>query len=198
MNAEFVKIRTESRQEWPEQGDWTYEDWLRLPDDGFRYEVLDGELYISPPPTISHQNSVTSLTASMRMYAVDHDLGLVLTSPVGVRLPAQEVPVQPDIVFVSKERRDIVGEEYIEGVPDLVVEVLSPSNWLYDRGKKQEAYRQAGVREYWIVDYRAKTVEVLVLEESAYVLIDKFGEGDVARSAVLTGFEVAVEDVFAR
>lgn len=198
MNAEFVKARTQSRQEWPEQGEWTYEDWLRLPDDGFRYEVLDGELYMSPPPTISHQNAATLLAARMRTYADDHDLGLVLTSPVGVRLPDQEVPLQPDILFVSKERSDIVGQDYIEGTPDLIVEVLSPSNWLYDRGKKQEAYRQAGVREYWIVDYRAKTVEVLVLEESAYVLIDKFGEGDVARSAVLTDFEVAVGDVFAR
>jgi Uma2 family endonuclease len=127
---------------------------------------------------------------------MDNNLGLVLASPVGVRLPEQDVPVQPDILFVSQERKHIVGDDYIKGAPDLVVEVLSPSNWLYDRGKKQEVYRKAGVKEYWIVDYRAQTIEVLVLEEAVYVLQDQFASGDFARSAVLPGFEVAVDDVF--
>ncbi|HKZ87130.1 MAG TPA: Uma2 family endonuclease [Anaerolineae bacterium] len=186
-----------TRQWPPEQGQWTYEDWLRLPDDGFRYEVLNGVLHMTPPPTILHQNTVTYLSARMRSYADSHDLGLVLASPVGVRLPGQPVPVQPDILFIRKERRDLIGEDTIEGAPDLVVEVLSPSNWPYDRGETFEAYRKGGVPEYWIVDYRARTIEVLVLEGTTYVLIGKFGPGQAARSTVLAGFEVAVDDVFA-
>ncbi len=88
----------------------------------------------------------------MRHYAEKHDLGLVLTSPVAVRLPNQEVPVQSDILFVAKSRLDIVGENNIEAEPDLVVEILSPSNWKYDRGRKQEIYMPAGEKEYWSVD----------------------------------------------
>lgn len=198
MTAPAVAPSLQPTREWPpEQGRWTYEDWLRLPNDGFRYEVLHGVLFMAPPPAIPHQDAVTILTARMRNHADSRSLGRVLTSPVGVRLPGQPVPVQPDVLFVAKERRDIIGTDYVEGAPDLVVEVLSPSNWPYDRGEKFVAYRQAGVREYWIVDYRARTIEVLVLEKTEYVLTGKVGPGDVARSTVLTGFEIAVNDVFA-
>jgi Uma2 family endonuclease len=185
----------QTRPRWPDQGEWTYEDWLALPDDGFRYEVLDGELYPYPLLTIPHQNAVTHLVAWMCLYAVGCDLGRVLSS-VGVRLPEQSVPVQPDIVFVSKAQADIIEHDYIEGAPDLVVEILSPSNWMYDRGKKQEAYRLAGVKEYWIGDYRAKTIDVLVLDKEAYVLVNQYQVGDVAQSVVLSGFTIAVANIF--
>ncbi len=192
-----VPVSPPSERVWPpEQGDWTYEDWLRLPNDGRRYEVLNGELYMTPPPTTTHQNVVTELSMQMRSFAKQADLGIVLVSPVGVRLPNQPVPVQPDVVFVRAERRDIIGEDYVEGVPDLVVEVLSPSNWLYDRREKMQAYEQAGVPEYWIVDYRARTVEVRALEAKTYTLLDEFGSGDVARSTVVSGFEIRVDDLF--
>ena len=185
------------KQAWPpEQGEWTYEDWLRLPDDGFRYEVLNGELHMTPPPTIGHQNAVTKLTTRMYDFARQAGMGIVLVSPVGVRLPGQPVPVQPDIVFVRADRRDIMGEDYVEGAPDLVVEVLSPSNWLYDRREKLLAYQQARVPEYWIVDYRARTIEVRVLEGGRYTLLEEFRSGEAARSQVLAGFEIAVDDLF--
>lgn len=180
----------------PEQGEWTYEDWLRLPDDGSRYEVLNGKLHKTPPPTIGHQNAVTKLTTRMHDFARQAGMGIVLVSLVGVRLPGQPVPVQPDIVFVRADRRDIMGEDYVEGAPDLVVEVLSPSNWLYDRREKLLAYQQARVPEYWIVDYRARTIEVRVLEGGRYTLLEEFRSGEAARSQVLTGFEIAVDDLF--
>ena len=186
-----------SERVWPpEQGEWTYEDWLRLPNDGRRYEVLNGELYMTPPPSIGHQIAVTKLSVRMHSWVEQKGLGIVLVSPVSVRLPKQPVPVQPDVVFVRAERRDIIGEDYVEGVPDLVVEVLSPSNWLYDRREKMQAYEQAGVPEYWIVDYRARTVEVRALEAKTYTLLDEFGIGDVARSTVVSGFEISVDDLF--
>lgn len=83
-------------------------------------------------------------------------------------------------------------------MPDLVVEVLSPSNWVYDRSHKQEAYLQAGVKEYWIVDYRARTVDVLVLEDDEYVQRGQYGEGSKVASEALTGFSIAVSEIFAR
>lgn len=197
MATKTIRPPESPTREWPPpQGEWTYEDWLQLPNDGMRYEVLYGVLYMSPSPSVAHQDAVSELIMLMRQYAKSNNLGLVLTSPIGVRLPEQSVPVQPDIIFVSKDRLDVVAEDYIEGAPDLIVEVLSPSNWHYDRGVKQEAYRQAGVREYWIVDYRAKTIEVLTLKAGIYTLLSKAGAGEKARSEVLAGFEVAAERLF--
>ena len=183
---------------WPEQGQWTYSDWLRLPNEGFRYEIIDGELFVSPSPTVDHQNAASELVAAMRTYARRKKLGLVLTAPIGVQLPNQEAVVQPDVLFVARERLSIVHDDLIAGAPDLVVEVLSPSNWVYDRGRKQKTYQQAGVREYWIVDYRARTVDVLVLEGREYVQRGQYSEGDTAPSEALPGFAIPVADIFAR
>ncbi len=193
-----INRRREETAPWPDQGQWTFDDWLNLPDDGFRYEVIDGELFMSPPPTIEHQNAVSSLLANMRNYARQGNLGIVLTAPVGVRLQEWEVTVQPDILFVAKEREHIIKDDYIEGAPDLVIEVLSPSNWMIDRGRKQVTYRRAGVREYWLVDYRARSVDVLVLEDSEYVQRGHYEDGDITPSETLKGFSIAVSEIFAR
>ncbi len=180
---------------WPSAGRWTYEDWLRLPDDGFRYEVLNGELHMVPPPNIRHQRLSFRLAVKMANYVSSHQLGEVLEAPCGVRLPGQPVPVQPDILFIRAERLHILGREYVEGAPDLVVEVLSPHNWLYDRREKFMAYQEAGVAEYWIVDPRAATIEIFVLEEGLFTLLGQFGRGETARSRVLAGFEVSIGDI---
>jgi Uma2 family endonuclease len=185
-----------STSEYPEQGKWTYDDWVRLPDDGTRYEVIDGELYMTPPPSVSHQFTIAHLLVAMSNFVFDHQLGVVFPSPLGVRLPTQSVPLEPDIVYISSAHKSIIGKEYIEGVPDLVVEVLSPGNWMYDRHEKYQLYQTARVPEYWIVDYRAKTVEVFVLEQSEFTLIGKWGVSEAASSRVLNGFQVAVVDIF--
>jgi Uma2 family endonuclease len=179
----------------PEQGHWTYSDWLGLPDDGFSYEVLNGILHISPPPSTHHQRVSLRLAARMLLHAEKNDLGEVLEAPVGVRLPTQPVPLQPDLLFILKERKSIIGKEYVEGAPDLIVEILSPSNWPLDRREKFQAYRDAGVSEYWIVDPRARLIEVFTLEDSGYALLSQCRTGDTARSAVLRGFEIAVNDL---
>lgn len=192
-----LKPRPKVKSEWPQQGEWTYEDWLRLPSDGHRYEILNGELYMTPPPTVRHQLASSNLSSALNSFVQQRNLGRVLYAPCGVDLPTQPVPVQPDIFFISHERREIIGEDYIEGAPDLVVEILSPSNWLYDRREKFQAYQKAGVPEYWIVDYRAHTIEIFFLEEGVYVLLGQYGSGEFAHSRVLEGFEVAVDEVFA-
>jgi Uma2 family endonuclease len=171
---------------------------MRLPDDDFRYEIIEGELYVSPSPSTGHQIAVSSLQAEMHHHARRHKLGTVLTSPIGVLLPGRRTTVQPDVLFIGRERSEIIKDDVIDGAPDLVVEVLSPSNWIYDRSHKQAAYQRAGVREYWIVDYRTQTIDVLVLDEGEYVQRGHYAEGDVAISEVLSGFSVSVVDVFAR
>ena len=191
-------VKQSTTTAWPEQGQWTYDDWLRLPTDTFRYEIIEGELFVSPSPGTNHQIAVSSLLAAMHYHARHNNLGLVLTSPISVRLPLRDSIVQPDILFVRRERIAIVKDDVIDGAPDLVVEILSPSNWVYDRSHKQEAYLQAGVREYRIVDYRARTVDVLVLEDDEYVQRGQYGDGSMVASETLTGFSIAVAEIFAR
>ena len=182
---------------WPELGLWTYEDWLQLPDDGTRYEVIDGELYMSPAPAIPHQGSSTNLFTPMSVHVKQNNLGRIYAAPVGVLLPGYPVPFQPDIVFISKAHEGIIGRQYIEGVPDLIVAILSPSNWAYDRDDKFKVYRDAGVPELWLVDYRKKTVEVFVWDEGEYVLQKGVLKlGDTAESKVLGGFAVPVAEIF--
>ena len=182
---------------WPEQGQWTYEDWERLPDDGLRYEVIDGVLHMSPPPNSAHQDVSSRLSYALMHHVYTQNLGYVYAAPRGVLLPGQPVPVQPDLLFVRAELRSIVGPQNVEGIPDLVVEILSPGNWSYDRKEKFLLYQEAGVPEYWIVDPRLKTVEVFLLDDGEYVLTGEWGMGDVATSNVIAGFQVRVADVFA-
>src|SRR5436305_5007458 len=160
----------------PAQGEWTYEDYLRLPDDGRRYEVLKGVLYMPPAPGPLHQDAVLNLGALARSYLRSNPVGKVYIAPLDVILPGGlATPVQPDFVYLSNERRGLVGERAIEGAPDLVAEVLSPSNSVEDRRTKFEIYAAAGEREYWNLDPRVQTVEVFTLENDAYTRLGKFG-----------------------
>ncbi len=178
------------------QGTWTYQDWLHFPDDGWKYEVIDGELYMSPPPGTGHQRSSIELAARMYLYAKDNDLGQVLEAPCAVLLPTQPVPLEPDIFFIRKEQLHIIKENQVEGVPDLIIEILSPSNFQYDRTKKFEIYQEAGVPEYWLVDYRAKTVEVFDLTNEVYVPAGTYGLGDTLTATQLPDFTISVERIF--
>jgi Uma2 family endonuclease len=180
----------------PRQGEWTYEHWLNFPEDGWKYEIIDGVLHMSPPPAIAHQDSSGELFTAMRIYAKENDLGKVLTAPCGVRIPGQPVPLEPDILFVKKERLDIIGKQYVEGTPDLIVEILSPSNASYDRETKFKVYQDAGVPEYWLVDYEVRTVEVFTLVESVYTLLGRYAGDDVVSSAQLADFKITVNSLF--
>jgi Uma2 family endonuclease len=192
-STEELTIPTENY--WPPQGKWTYEDYRRLPDDGWIYEVIEGELHMSPPPIPIHQENSGNLYVAFHNYAKKHDAGKVYDAPIEVILADWANPVQPDILFITKERLHIVKRGRIEGAPDIIVEVLSPSNWLTDRREKFTIYAKAGVREYWIVNPGARTIELFVLREDRYALIGKYGVGEMVHSEVLPGFEVKVEDI---
>lgn len=151
---------------------------------------------MTPPPAINHQRSSSQLFVAMFKHIADYKLGEVLPAPCGVRLPNQPVPVEPDIIFVKKDRLDIIGANYVEGAPDLLVEILSPSNANYDRETKFELYEKAGVSEYWLVDYQAKTVEVFTLVEGDYALAGKYTVGDTLVSGQIEGFKIAAEAIF--
>lgn len=183
---------------WPVQGTWTYEDYLRLPEDGNRYEVIRGHLFVTPPPIYDHQFVLWSLGQTLGRFVHEHRLGIVLTAPFAVRLPARiGNPVEPDLVFLRTEQRPRSGDRFFQGTPDLVLEVLSPSTRRRDRTIKLEAYRDAGVPEYWLVDPEDRTVVVQVLgEDRRYDELCRSGEGDTVRSAVLPGLEIRVGEIF--
>jgi len=180
----------------PPQGEWTYEDYLNLPTDGWQYEIIHGRLSMVPASSPIHQSIVGELLTVLKVFLRQHPLGKVFPAPTDVLVPGKAEPVQPDLVFVAAERLDIITLRAIEGVPDMVVEVLSPSNWLDDRRTKFALYAEMGVREYWIVDPDERTVEVFSLQEGRYALIGRLGPDETLRSDLLPGFEVAVVDLF--
>lgn len=181
----------------PPQGEWVYEDYLQLPDNGKRYEIIKGELYMSPAPRPGHQKISVWLTAIFYHFVHQHNLGEVFHAPIDVILPGLTAPVQPDLLFVRQNNLHIVAETKIEGVPDLVVEIISPGNPSYDRETKFILYAEAGVKEYWIVDGEKKTIDVFVLRGQAYAPLGHFSAADEAFSEQLPDFTVRVGDLCA-
>ncbi len=179
----------------PPQGRWTYEDYKRLPDDGWRYEVIEGELLMSPAPSTNHQDISANLEFAMMNFVREKKLGKILHAPTDVRLGELASPVQPDILFIRQERLNIIKKDWVEGAPDLIVEILSPSNWIDDRRTKYRVYAQAGVREYWIVDPDKRQIELFALRGSDYEILGRFGPGEQAASEILPGFEIGVDEV---
>ncbi len=180
----------------PVQGQWTYRDYARLPEDGMRYEVIRGELFMAPDPRPLHQVVITLISYFLVEFLRVNRLGKTFVSPIDVVLPQQlGDPVQPDIVFIANERLSIVGELNIQGAPDLVMEVLSPSNPEYDRTLKYEIYAEAGVPEYWIIDPHERTIEVFALRDGSYEQLGRYGEGETARSELLDGFTAAINEI---
>jgi len=174
---------------------WTYKDYLELNDDK-RYEVINGRLYEMPAPTPWHQDVLMELAMTMRKFAKKENLGKVIPSPIDVVL-SEDVVLQPDIVFISKERMEIIGEKAIIGSPDLVIEIVSPNTIRRDTVVKKGIYESFGVKEYWIVYPDERVIEVWVLSESGRYELYSFAEKEgKVKSKVLEGFEVDLKELF--
>ena len=146
---------------------WTYGDYLALtPPDSSNFEILRGELTVAPAPVPRHQWACDELTSLLRLFVKQNDLGRVFSSPIDVilgRHTEAETVVQPDILFIAKDRLGMIEETNISGAPDLMVEVLSVSSAYRDRIEKKRIYAEFGVREYWIVDADQKVLEAFDL-----------------------------------
>jgi Uma2 family endonuclease len=175
---------------------WTYEEWLRLPDDGKRYEIVEGELFVTPAPDEEHQEAVGTFYFLLRSYLEAKPIGKCYVAPFDVKL-AEDTVVEPDILFVSKERLDIVTRRGLTAAPDLVVEVLSDTTRRRDLGPKREAYARHGVREYWIVDPDDRCISVYVLDHGNLVKQIEATSGEVASPLVLPGCSVPLAKLFA-
>ncbi|MEK7328569.1 MAG: Uma2 family endonuclease, partial [Chloroflexota bacterium] len=152
-----------AEQSWPSQGQWTYEDYIRLPDDGKRYEIIEGVLYVANTPSYEHQFAVGEIYRQVANFVTERKLGITIPAPFEVHLPGIAKPVQPDVLFIAAQRQPASDTQIFEGAPDLVVEVISPSSLRLDQHIKFGAYEQAKVREYWLVDPKPRSVEVYTL-----------------------------------
>jgi Uma2 family endonuclease len=145
----------------------TYADYCDLPDDGKRYELIAGEVYVAPSPTFGHQSSSFRLARTLADHVDERELGTVMIAPFDVVL-SDVTTVQPDILFVSRQREHIIEPRGIFGAPDLVVEVLSPSNASLDLGAKRDEYAGAGVPNYWSVNPMQRTMRAFALDRGVY------------------------------
>jgi len=173
----------------------TIKDYKLLPE-GAPYQLIEGELVMVPAPNTFHQAISLNIIKKLSPYVDKKMAGILLYSPVDIYLNEENV-YQPDIIFISRERKDIVKDDGIHGAPDMVIEILSPSTAYYDMKKKFKIYEKFGVKEYWIVDPEMKNVELFSLsEQGKYVMnADVTGEGTV-KSGILNEFEITLEDVF--
>jgi Uma2 family endonuclease len=171
------------------------DDLWDTPDDGNRYEVIGGVLFVTPPPSWGHQRGLGMLYLRVGNHVYARGLGEVVQAPIGVVLD-DENGVEPDLVYVSRERLHIITERGVFGAPDLVVEVLSPSTRSRDRGRKLRRYAAAGVPHYWMLDPRPRTLEARRLGEHGYELTGTYGPGEVFRPELFPGLEIPIDDLW--
>lgn len=181
---------------WPIQGQWRYADYLRLPNDGKRYEIIDGVLYVANAPGYDHQFAVTKLTSRLDLFVTENNLGVVLSAPFEVHLSETSRPVQPDVVFIRAEHQPQPGAQLFEGAPDLIIEVISPGSFRLDRKVKFDAYEQARVPEYWLADPKTRSIEVYTLARGEYALYGQFTGNESIRSKVLEGIAIIASSLF--
>ena len=164
------------------------------PDNDKKYEVIDGDLYVSPPPDWIHQEQLLNLAYFVKHWVSTHRLGRLAQSPVGVVLD-DENGLEPDLVFVFHEHAHFIQRRGVFGLPDLVVEVLSPSIESRDRGIKLRRYAAAGVPYYWILDTEGPRIEERVLGDDGYQLVGTFGPGQIFRPTLFPGLEIPLDEI---
>jgi len=179
-----------------EKRKYTYEDYLKTPDE-VRYELIEGELIMTPSPATRHQWISIRLTSEIFKYVMENNLGEVFAAPYDVVFDNYNI-VQPDILFISKERLNIIGEKNVQGAPDFVIEILSESTAYRDAIQKKKLYAKFGVKEYWIVAPDDKLVEIYYLRDKGeYQLLKTYLENDIIESQIIRGLKIELKRVFA-
>ena len=176
---------------------FTYEELQHFPNDGNRYEIVDGELFVTPSPIPLHQRIVGNLYARLWDHVKKHNVGEVYVAPLDVVFTDSTV-LEPDILFVSRARLHIIGEKNLSGPPDLVVEVLSESSSRLDHEIKPKQYALHGVPEFWRIDPWVKTIEVFRLHEGNYELAASLIPGDELTSVLFPGLCLPIASLWER
>lgn len=175
----------------------TWEDIKDLPESLGRTEIVEGELIVSPTAGSRHQQICAVLGAELLLHVRSRALGVVFSSPMHIIL-AEHTHYEPDLCFVTAQRRSIIKESYIEGPPDLIVEVISEGNRTHDTVVKFGDYARFGVREYWLVDPRENLISTWRLEGDHFELLGRAAPGDRVMSQVLPEFQLDPAQVLAQ
>ena len=165
----------------------TYEDYCLLPNDGKRYEIIDGELFVTPSPLRRHQKGLANLLYYLTDFVKKHDLGEVYPAPFDVVFSQYDV-VEPDILYVSKARASVITEKNVQGAPDLAVEILSESTSKIDRTTKLKLYARYRVEEYWVIDPVVLSAEIYRLAPGGYELAAQLNSSQSLTSPLFPGF----------
>ncbi len=172
------------------------EDFARLPNDGFRYEIIAGELYMSPSPKARHQYLLGELYYRLRAYLAAHPLGRAYVAPFDVHFGGEDI-VQPDLIFIRQERVKALVKDWIYGVPDLLVEVLSPATETrLDRQAKYHLYETRGVADYWLADPERRRWETYRLSAGKYQQAANLGGDDIFTTPVFPGWELPLASLW--
>jgi Uma2 family endonuclease len=180
----------------------TYEDYLQFPDDGLRHEIIEGEHYVSPPPFVRHQRILLRLSHLIQGHLDTNPIGEMLFAPVAVLLSEFNV-FEPDLLYISAARLHQLTEKNLQGAPDLVVEILSPSTRSRDRRLKRDVYERTGVEEYWIVDPDHDVVDVYRRHDPASAVGRTFYEPiryertQILNTPLLPGLELPLDKILA-
>ncbi|MFV9504244.1 MAG: Uma2 family endonuclease [Oscillochloridaceae bacterium umkhey_bin13] len=174
---------------------WSITDYEQLPEDGLRYELLDGALRMSPAPTPDHQASSMLLAFHLLRCLQLRGHGRVFAAPLDVELGPATV-VQPDLIVILAQSAAVITPRRIVGPPDLIIEISSPSTASYDRREKRDLYAAAGVREYWIVDPGNRSIELLILDDGTYRAERIYLGQAIVPSTVVTEWDVATDTLF--
>jgi excisionase family DNA binding protein len=187
------------RSVYPKQGEYTYEDYLKIPEEaGYRFEILEGFPVKEPSPSMHHQRVSSALYRQLANFFDGFDPeGEIFYAPLDVTLTNSNV-LQPDLLFVSSTQKDIMRKERIDGACDLVVEIMSPSNRRKDRLQKMEIYRKGGILHYWLVDPEENILEAFMLKDGNYLLVFTGGPGDKFTHPEFPGLNLNLDKVFYR
>jgi Uma2 family endonuclease len=181
-----------------EERKYTVEDFRQMEDldENHYYELIDGEIVKKSSPHFEHQRVLRKFVVKLDRYVSDKKLGEIFFAPIDVYLDEHNI-FQPDLLFIPEAKKAILTDEgVVEGVPDLVIEILSPSTGKHDRGKKKQAYEFHGVQEYWIVDITNKIIEVYVLEKEHFILYSYCLEKEKISSKIFKDLDLASEEIF--
>ncbi len=175
----------------------TFEEYCQLPESVLPHELIDGELRMPAAPIYRHQRIIGNIYRVLYLFVEGRGLGVIVLSPIDVVLDRDRpLVLQPDLVYISRERAGVIRDK-VFGAPDLVVEIFSGSGAVFDRTEKAAFYAQYGVREYWLLDPDAETVEVRRLEPHGYDTVGIFRRGETLRSVLLLDLRLSVDEIFA-
>jgi len=175
---------------------FTADDYRALPEGGHpRYQLVEGELIVSPSPSWLHQKILLNLFRILDAHLGKQPIGEIAIAPVDVYLTEHDV-LQPDLLFISKERSHLIREDGVHGAPDLVIEILSPSNAQLDKTRKRIIYAAGGVRELWLVDPILRQIHLYEFAKNSTKAIQILDDDDLLQSSVLVGCAAPVGNVF--